>query len=93
MFLHFKPMLTKLMNYIEIMNEVLIIITVYFMMIFTNWIQNIELRYALGFSLVHTIIGFACMNFVIIFVGLIINVYWEYKKYKHNKAWAEYNKK
>ena len=45
LFLHFKPMFTKLMNYTEIMNELLIFITVYFMMIFTNWIQNVELRY------------------------------------------------
>jgi len=44
-YLHFKPMLTKLMNYTEIINEILIFISVYFMMIFTNWIQNIELRY------------------------------------------------
>jgi len=78
MFLHFKPMLTKLMNYIEIMNEALIIFTAYFMMIFTNWIQNIELRYSLGFSLIHTIIGFVSLNFAIITVSLTIAVYWKY---------------
>jgi len=38
MYLHFKPMLTKFLNRIEIMNETLIFISVYFMMIFTNWI-------------------------------------------------------
>ena len=38
LFLHFKPMLTKMMNYTEIINEVLIFASVYFMMIFTNWI-------------------------------------------------------
>jgi len=45
LFLHYKPMLSKLMNCTEIMNEVLIYISVYFMMIFTNWIHNVELRY------------------------------------------------
>jgi len=37
MFLHFKPMLTKMMNYTEIINEGVILASVYYMMIFTNW--------------------------------------------------------
>jgi len=78
MFLHFKPMLTKLMNYIEIMNEALIILTVYFMMIFTNWIQDVELRYSLGFSLIHSIIGIVCINFAIIAYCLFIDLKREY---------------
>jgi len=71
-------MITKLMNYVEIMNEVLIIFTAYFMMFFTNWIQDIELRYSLGFSLIHTIVGFVGLNFAIITVCLAIDVYWKY---------------
>jgi len=90
-FLHFKPMLTKLMNYIEIMNEVLIFISVYFMMIFTNWIQNIELRYSLGYSLNNCLIIVVLMNITIIVFCLVIEIYWEYKKYQHDKAWAKHN--
>ena len=74
MFFHFKPMLTKLMNYNEIMNEVLIIISVYFMMFFTNWVQNVELRYSFGWSLIQIIIGFTFINFAIISVLLTISL-------------------
>jgi len=86
-------MINKLMNYVEIMNEVLIMFTAYFMMTCTNWIQDIELRYSLGFSLIHTIIGIVCINFVIIVVCLIIDVRREYKKYKYVEAWAAYYEK
>jgi len=67
-------MLTKLMNYNEIMNEILILITVYFMMIFTNWIQNVELRYNIGWSLIQFIIAITFFNFAIITFLLTIAV-------------------
>jgi len=86
-------MLTKLMNYTEIMNEVLIFISVYFMMIFTNWIQNIELRYELGFSLNQYIYIVTFINFAIIVFCLIVAVYWKYKKYKYDNAWAKHHEK
>ena len=92
MYILYKPMLTKLMNYIEIINEILIIISIYFMMIFTNWIDDIELRYSLGFSLIHVILFVVCCNMVVIVYYLKKDIYKKYKEYKYNNAWEEHNK-
>ena len=93
MFLHFKPMITKAMNYTEMINEVLVFITVYFMMFFTNWVEDVELRYSLGFRLICCIIIIVGLNIVIIATCMSIEIYWKYKKLRHDKAWKVYNKK
>ena len=92
-FLRFRPLLSKFMNYTEIMNEVFIFISVYYMMIFTNWIHNIELRYHLGFSLIHCLSIVTFLNLVIIAVCLIIAVNWTYIKWKYVEKWTIHNEK
>jgi len=86
-------MMTKVMNYLEIINEAFIFISVYFMMIFTNWMDNIELRYYLGFSLLTYIFSIVCFNMIIIVIFLVTALYWKYKEYKYNKAWKIHNEK
>jgi len=93
MFLYSKPMLTKAMNYTEIINEGLVFVTVYFMMFFTNWMQDVELRYELGFRLIYCIIFIVALNIVIIATCMCVDVYWKCKKMKHDRAWKAYNKK
>jgi len=86
-------MLTKAMNYTEIINEGLVFVTVYFMMFFTNWMQDIELRYELGFRLIYCIIIIVGLNIVIIATCMSIDVYWKCKKIRHDKAWKSHNNK
>jgi len=40
-----KPMINKNINKLEIINEMMILLTCYFMMTFTNWIHDVELKY------------------------------------------------
>ena len=80
-----------ILNYLEIVNESLILTTIYFMIIFTNFVQDIQARYYFGFILNFYIIVVISIN-----IGFIVyNQYkaWKKKrdKKKYDKAWANYD--
>ena len=43
-------MLHNSLNYIEIANEFFLLLTSYFMLIFSGWVQDVEGRYEAGFG-------------------------------------------
>jgi len=50
LFLEGRPMLHNSLNYIEIANEFFLLLTSYFMLIFSGWVQDVEGRYEAGFG-------------------------------------------
>ena len=65
-FTNHKPMNSRILNRIEIINEMALLFSSYFMFIFTDWILDIEFRYYLGFFFMYFLIMTLAINFIII---------------------------
>ena len=65
-FIHVKQMNGKFYNNIEIFNEVATLISVYFLLCFSDWILDIELRNDIGDVYAKYLIGIALINFLLI---------------------------
>jgi len=70
----YMPMKSKSFNYIEVTNSFFILIGSYFMIIFSDWVQDIQLRYHLGLVFVYITIFIVTLNFILIFRELIHHV-------------------
>lgn len=55
------------MNYIEIFNEACILAASYHLFLFTNFVNNANLSYAIGWSLIGLTISNILVNIVIVF--------------------------
>jgi len=80
----------KSMNYQEIMNASAILFTAYFIMMFTNFVPDPEIRYNLGFSIMYDFILFLCVTFAYILYKIVYALYMARQKKKHTKAWNDY---
>ena len=68
-----------MMTFLESLNEFAIYGSVYFMMLFTHWIPDLEVRYSLGWfymPLAATIIG---TNIACVIYDLVLGFYVKYK--------------
>ena len=63
--------MTKTMNTIEILNELLVLVTTYFMLIFTNFVNDVQARYYFGFALNSYILIIVTVNIAYIVVALV----------------------
>ena len=61
-----KPMKSKILNYIEILNDLFLLWTGYFIFIFSDFVLDVEYSYRLGFLYQYTIIGVLVLNFIFI---------------------------
>ena len=61
-----RPMKYASFNNVEIMNETLVLISTYFMFVFSDWIKDVEIRYEVGFYLMYVISVLALINTIII---------------------------
>ena len=60
-------MKSKLLNFIENLNEVAIYLSCYFMFIFTEWIPDIETRYSLGYIYLPMFLSIVAINLGCVF--------------------------
>ena len=68
MFLFYlKPLESKFLNAIEIMNEITLLISSYFLYFFTSFIQSVEMKYEMGWYF----IGIAAFNIFINWCAMI----------------------
>ena len=76
-----KPMNSKLLNFMENLNEMLILSNGYFLFVFTQWICDPKVRYSLGwiYIFMNTLVIF--INFVIIIYDMLYGLRKVYKKY------------
>ena len=86
-----KPLSKRILFYSEIMNELFILCTIYYMLAFTNFNYNINLRYSLGFSLSRLINIIIALNLGFIFYDLYKEINKIRLKYIYDKSWAKYN--
>lgn len=83
-----KPMGSKLMNFMEIINEVAVYLSTFVMFFFTEWIPDIEVRYTLGFVYLPGILGIILVNLacVIFEMGVAIKQKVQQKCSKKSKV-------
>ena len=68
MFLFYlKPLESKFLNAIEIMNEITLLISSYFLYFFTSFIQSVEMKYEMGWYF----IGIAAFNIFINWCAMV----------------------
>ena len=90
LYLKYSPMKMKSMNNQEIMNASVILVTAYFIMMFTNFVPDPEIRYNLGFSIMYDLIIFFCVTFGYILYKMVYALYIARQKRIHTKAWNDH---
>jgi hypothetical protein len=58
---YFKPLEWRLQNYIDLFNEATICVCTMHLLFFTDWVADLEVRYAYGWSM----IVIMCINFLV----------------------------
>ena len=65
--LNYRPMKSRVLNFIENVNEFIIYCCGYFLLIFTQWICDPMIRYKVGFLFIYAQILIVAINFLVIF--------------------------
>ena len=86
-----KPMEKRLQNKIELMNETFTLFSNYFMILFTDLIPSIEVRYMLGFRAIAIILIVVAINILLVFYDLGSGVILEIRKARAKRAWDKYD--
>jgi len=69
-----RPMISKFVNWCEISNEMFILLSGYFMLMFTEWIWDLELRYALGQVFAYLLVTMIIINLFLIARDVCIGI-------------------
>lgn len=70
-------------NRIEKANEVFTLFSTYLMIIFTDFILDVEYRYSLGSKSIGAIILVILLNITIVFYDIISGIIFQFKKKRH----------
>ena len=93
--LSLKQMVSKQLNKIEQLNEFCIILTSYFLLFCSDWLQieNIEVKHNVGFQYFVSVVLIFCVNFFFIIVAQFKRASFGREKAKTEKLWKEYTEK
>ena len=79
----FQPFVNKVLNYLEVMNEVSILIIIYHMIVFTDYVDSRSTQYVVGYSVcIFTGLNI-CINVIFLFTNLATTYYMRFKKSIH----------
>ena len=77
---YYQPFVNKILNYLEIMNEVTILILIYHMIVFTDFVESRSVQYQLGYSVcIFTVLNI-CINVIFLITNLATTYYMRFKK-------------
>jgi hypothetical protein len=80
---YYQPFVNKVLNYLEIMNEVTILILIYHMILFTDFVDSRSVQYQFGYSVcIFTVLNI-CINIIFLFSNLATTYYVRLKKSLH----------
>ena len=85
-----RPMTTRLDNFKENINEVVVLICAYFIPMFTQWICDPMVRYQLGWIYNYIMFSVVLINFLIIFYQIFIEIRKQNRKRIWISQWTEY---
>jgi len=66
-----KPMIKKFDNIIEIINEYFLLILILFIPLFSDYVENIDFRYFLGWIFLFLCCGLIFLNLTILIIHLV----------------------
>jgi hypothetical protein len=86
------PMESKLLNKLEIISYINLLFFWYFLFLYTEYINDVEMRYELGYVYIYMIIFVISINLILISKSIITDSLFEYKKKKSKDAWKKFAK-
>ena len=87
-----KPLIHKSLFYMEIVNEVFVLLTSYYLFMFTEFVPEVETRYTIGFFYTPNLMGVAAINMVLVFIDIIFSVKTGCRKNRYEKEWVRYHR-
>jgi hypothetical protein len=76
---YFQSFANKVLNYLEVMNEVTILIIIYHMIVFTEFVDSRSTQYKVGYSVcIFTGLNI-CINVIFLFSNLATTYYIKFK--------------
>jgi hypothetical protein len=84
-------MSSRFQNIIEIVNEIFTLSSNYFIIMFTDFVPDVEFRYKKGFDVAGAILFVIFINVLVVFLDLGLGLRLEYMKKKHANAWKKYD--
>jgi hypothetical protein len=88
-----KPFETPLLNYMEVFNEVCVLIATYHLFLFTDFVPDPELRYSIGWSIIGVTIVNIIVNMLVMFWSTLKQLRLMFKKLAaHYLRWKEARK-
>ena len=78
-------MANKQLNTIECLNEGAVYTTSLFMLIFTDWIPDVEMRYTLGYVYMPLILGIVVVNLAIVIIEMVYSIKVKYQTAKRER--------
>ena len=81
------------LNWFAVFNEIALLFSNVFMFLFSDYIGDVEFRYdCIGNLYIYYGSIVFGINFLLIFIGMGIDVIWFANKSYHNNKWENYNK-
>jgi hypothetical protein len=88
-----KPFEIPLLNYMEVFNEVCVLIATYHLFLFTDFVPDPELRYSIGWSIIGVTIVNIIVNMLVMFWSTIKQLRLMFKKLiAHYQKWKDASK-
>lgn len=82
---------SKMINRVESFNEFFLLVTSYFMFLFTDFVGDVTVRHTIGSIFLWMMSFIIGINILMIMVEFGFGIRKMLKKRKHDKEWAEYN--
>ena len=82
-----KPFETPLLNYMEVFNEVCVLIATYHLFLFTDFVPDPELRYSIGWSIIGVTIVNIIVNMLVMFWSTLKQLRLMFKKLAAHYLW------
>ena len=86
-----KPYSIKILNYLELANELILLLSCYFMMTFTTWITDVEFQYKIGDVFIKLLSAVFILNSIMIFIEIGSQIKQLFKKTRYEIKWKKYN--
>lgn len=67
-----RPFESKLLNRVNFLNECLLLLTSYFLLILTDLVPDLEVRERIGWQYLHCLVAVVGLNFTIVFSQLVM---------------------
>ena len=87
-----QPMNFKYLNQLEIINEVIMLFFTYFIFLFTDFVNDIKVRYKLGFWFIYMVGFIFLVNLSLISVSIFNDTVLEKKRQKAKEEWEKFEK-